>query len=71
MVVDNIMKLLYLVPQYRAVVLIMVPKVAQAVFAALGDCYTWKLAEKVYGEGSAASWASVRPSHPSPLLLLS
>ena len=35
------------------------PKILQAVFAALGDYYTWKLGEKVYGFGSNESWAVV------------
>ena len=36
------------------------PKVAQAVlFAAVGDYYTWKLGEKVYGTGSNEAWAAV------------
>ena len=65
-VVDNVMRLFYAVPQFRAVILTAVPKVTQALFAALGDCYTWKLAEKIYGDGSAASWATVRQY--SPLL---
>jgi GPI mannosyltransferase 3 len=56
------MKLLYVVPQLRADTLIAVPKLAQAVFAALGDFYTWKLAESIYGDGSIASWTAVRYS---------
>ncbi|RYN70452.1 GPI mannosyltransferase 3 [Alternaria alternata] len=36
----------------KAELLLAAPKVTQAVFAALLDCYTWKLAEKVYGRGS-------------------
>ncbi|PZD28072.1 GPI mannosyltransferase 3 [Pyrenophora tritici-repentis] len=36
----------------KAELLIATPKVFQAVFAALLDCYTWKLAEKVYGRGT-------------------
>ena len=59
-VADNAMKLLYVAPELRAVALVAVPKLAQAVFAALGDFYTWKLAESIYGNGSVASWAAVR-----------
>ncbi|KAI4920764.1 uncharacterized protein J4E92_008408 [Alternaria infectoria] len=36
----------------KAELLLAAPKVTQAVSAALLDCYTWKLAEKVYGRGS-------------------
>lgn len=39
--------------------MIAAPKATQAVFAALGDFYTWKLAEKVYGYGSNEAWATV------------
>lgn len=35
------------------------PKVTQAIFAALGDYYTWKLGEQVYGHGSNEAWAAV------------
>lgn len=45
---------------YRADVLIAAPKVVQAVFAACGDYYTWKLAKRVYGHGSNEAWAAVR-----------
>ena len=37
----------------------MAPKVTQAIFAALGDYYTWKLGECVYGVGSNEAWAAV------------
>lgn len=40
--------------------MVVAPKVTQAVFAALGDFYTWKLAEKIYGHGSNEAWAAVR-----------
>lgn len=43
----------------KAELLIAAPKVTQAVFAALLDCYTWKLAEKVYGRGSRTALATV------------
>ena len=39
--------------------LLMAPKIAQAIFAALLDFYTWKLSQKIYGAGSAASTATV------------
>jgi len=48
----------------RAKVLLAAPKLVQAVFAALLDCYTWKLAEKVYGRGSRTALTTVR-DHPA------
>ena len=48
---------------YRADLLVMAPKVTQAVFAALGDYYTWKLGECVYGAGSNEAWAAVCDGH--------
>jgi phosphatidylinositol glycan class B len=44
----------------RADDLLIAPKIAQAIFAALLDFYTWKLSQKIYGAGSAASMATVR-----------
>ena len=43
----------------KAELLLSTPKVVQAVFAALLDCYTWKLAEKVYGRGSRTALTTV------------
>lgn len=46
--------------------MIAAPKVTQAIFAALGDYYTWKLGERVYGQGTNEAWATVRlflPQH--------
>lgn len=39
--------------------MIAAPKATQAVFTALGDYYTWKLAEKIYGHGNDEAWAAV------------
>ncbi len=50
---------LHLSPTYRADLLVAAPKVTQAIFAALGDYYTWKLGERVYGSGSNEAWAAV------------
>ena len=50
---------LRLSPLYRADLLVAAPKVAQAVFAALGDYHTWKLGKRVYGAGSNEAWAAV------------
>ncbi|KAI9751639.1 MAG: Aminopeptidase 2 mitochondrial [Chaenotheca gracillima] len=39
-------------PAIRAQLLIAAPQIAQAICAALGDFYTWKLASRVYGQES-------------------
>jgi len=44
----------------KAQVLLVAPKVTQAVSAALLDGYTWKLAGKVYGRGTRPALAAVR-----------
>ncbi|KAI4157907.1 MAG: hypothetical protein LQ342_007912 [Letrouitia transgressa] len=51
--------LLQLSPHIRAELLLAAPKATQAVFAAIGDYYTWKLGERVYGGGSNEAWATV------------
>ncbi|KAH9876079.1 hypothetical protein J1614_003958 [Plenodomus biglobosus] len=50
----------------KAEVLLATPKVTQAVLAALLDCYTWKLAEKVYGRGSRTALTTLALSICSP-----
>ncbi|KAH7125283.1 Alg9-like mannosyltransferase family-domain-containing protein [Dendryphion nanum] len=66
LVADRISRLLGLGLPNRADLLIASPKVAQAVFAALLDFYTWKLAEKVYGRGSRTAVTSLALSICSP-----
>ncbi|KAJ5185084.1 GPI mannosyltransferase [Penicillium cf. griseofulvum] len=46
-------------PATRAELLIATPKTAQAVVAAIGDFYTWKLAVRVYGNDSRGSWTTL------------
>ncbi len=46
-------------PDTHAKLLIAAPKVTQAIFAALGDYYTWKLGEGVYGRDSSEAWVAV------------
>ncbi|KAI9767564.1 MAG: hypothetical protein M1840_005601 [Geoglossum simile] len=55
---SNLASLLGLSTWARAELLLAAPKVAQAVIAALGDYYTWKLGERVYGQGSRTAWAT-------------
>ncbi|KAF1849926.1 glycosyltransferase family 22 protein [Cucurbitaria berberidis CBS 394.84] len=50
----------------RAELLLAAPKLTQAVMAALLDCYTWKLAEKVHGRGSRTALATLALSVCSP-----
>ncbi|KAF4768469.1 hypothetical protein HAV15_002183 [Penicillium sp. str.  len=50
---------LSLSPATRAELLIAAPKTAQAVVAAIGDFYTWKLAVRVYGNDSRGSWTTL------------
>lgn len=56
----------------KAELLLAAPKVTQAVFATFLDCYTWKLAEKVYGCGSRTALTTVcrRPAISPPHLLI-
>lgn len=46
-------------PLNRANLLLAAPKLTQALFAAVGDFYTWKLAGKVYGNYSYEAWGAV------------
>ncbi|SLM36233.1 gpi mannosyltransferase 3 [Lasallia pustulata] len=57
---------LQLSPSYHADLMITAPKVLQAVFAALGDYYTWKLGERMYGRGSNEAWAALALTVCSP-----
>jgi phosphatidylinositol glycan class B len=50
----------------RAEDMILAPKIAQAIFAALLDFYTWKLSQKVYGAGGSASMATLALTALSP-----
>ena len=56
---DALANALHLSLSYRAELLVAVPKVLQAHIAAVGDYYTWKLGEKVYGHASLQAWAVV------------
>lgn len=56
---NKLMEAVSCFPQFRAMILAVLPNIVQAYFAAMGDYYTWKLSEKIYGRDSNASWASV------------
>jgi phosphatidylinositol glycan class B len=53
------MELLGFFPMFQALILSRLPNLVQACFAALGDYYTWKMSEKIYGKGSNSAWAAV------------
>ncbi|KAL9042597.1 MAG: hypothetical protein Q9214_003731 [Letrouitia sp. 1 TL-2023] len=57
---------LRLSPHIRAELLVAAPKATQAVFAAIGDYYTWKLGERVYGGRSNEAWATLALTICSP-----
>ncbi|KAK5171474.1 glycosylphosphatidylinositol anchor biosynthesis [Saxophila tyrrhenica] len=63
---DSISTTLGLTPSVRAEVLVAAPKVLQAVFAALTDAYTYRLACDIYGSKSHASAAALVLSITSP-----
>ncbi|KAI4120782.1 MAG: hypothetical protein LQ341_007499, partial [Variospora aurantia] len=52
-------KLYQLSPMAHGELFLAAPKVTQAIIAALGDYYTWKLGERVYGRGSNEAWAAL------------
>ncbi|KAG7002243.1 GPI mannosyltransferase 3 [Physcia stellaris] len=56
---SRISQVLRVSPTWHADLIIAAPKATQAVFAALGDYYTWKLGEKIYGHGSNEAWAAL------------
>ncbi|MCJ1463010.1 glycosylphosphatidylinositol anchor biosynthesis [Pseudocyphellaria aurata] len=57
---------LTLSPDSHAELLIAAPKVIQAVFAALGDYYTWRLGRRIYGQESSEAWAALALTVCSP-----
>ncbi|KAJ9155040.1 Mannosyltransferase [Pleurostoma richardsiae] len=59
MIVDKILELFQAFSPFRAFILSFLPKILQSVFAGLGDFYTWKLAEKIYGQQSRAASAAL------------
>ncbi|KAI6715107.1 GPI mannosyltransferase 3 [Diplocarpon mali] len=56
---DKAMIFLGFFPQFRAMLLVVLPNLLQAYFAAVGDYYTWQLAERIYGTGSKVSKAAL------------
>ncbi|KAF2085952.1 glycosyltransferase family 22 protein [Saccharata proteae CBS 121410] len=50
----------------RSELLIAAPKITQALFAALTDYCSWKLAERLYGRGSSRAWTALALTACSP-----
>ncbi|KAE8372975.1 Alg9-like mannosyltransferase family-domain-containing protein [Aspergillus bertholletiae] len=65
-IADLAARALHLSPAFRAGLLIVAPKSAQAVLSAIGDLYTWKLARYVYGRRSHEAWAALALTVLSP-----
>ncbi|KAL2822114.1 Alg9-like mannosyltransferase family-domain-containing protein [Aspergillus granulosus] len=65
-VADLLARTLGLSPASRADLLIAAPGVTQAVIAAVGDYYTWKLARYIYGGRRYESWATLALTVLSP-----
>ncbi|KAL2822779.1 Alg9-like mannosyltransferase family-domain-containing protein [Aspergillus cavernicola] len=64
--IDLVAQSLGLSPASRADILIAAPGITQAVIAAVGDFYTWKLARYIYGDRSYNSWATLALTVLSP-----
>ncbi|KUJ15466.1 uncharacterized protein LY89DRAFT_619404 [Mollisia scopiformis] len=63
---DKAMQFLSFFPQFRGMLLAILPNIVQAYFAALSDYYTWQLSERIYGTGSNAPWVAIMMSALSP-----
>jgi GPI mannosyltransferase 3 len=59
-------ELLQLAPVTRAELFLAAPKTLQGVFAALGDYYTWRLAQRIFGRESHQAWATLALTVLSP-----
>ncbi|OAF60017.1 glycosylphosphatidylinositol anchor biosynthesis [Pseudogymnoascus destructans] len=65
-VADRAMGVMSMYPQFKAIILAYLPRVFQGLVAAVGDYYTWQLAEKVYGQGSNAAFTTLLITALSP-----
>ncbi|OLE52862.1 MAG: hypothetical protein AUG51_15980 [Acidobacteria bacterium 13_1_20CM_3_53_8] len=63
---DAVAQALQLSPSLRDEFFLAAPKTVQAVFAGLGDYYTWKLAKRIYGHDSSEAWAALALTALSP-----
>ncbi|KAL2870369.1 putative glycosylphosphatidylinositol-alpha 1,2 mannosyltransferase [Aspergillus lucknowensis] len=65
-IADLVARTVGLSPASRANFLVAAPGITQAVIAAVGDYYTWKLARHIYGERSYEGWATLALTVLSP-----
>lgn len=65
-VADKPMEFLGFFPQFRAIILGVLPNVVQALIASYGDYYTWQMAQKLYGLGSNAAFVTLLMTMLSP-----
>lgn len=65
-VADSLSRALSLPVPSRAAVLLAAPKTLQTLIAALGDYYTYKLAQHVYGRNSYPAWCTLFLTAASP-----
>ena len=59
LVADKVAALVPFLHLVRPEILVLAPKVVQAVFSAVGDWCTWQLAVRLFGAGADASWCAV------------
>lgn len=58
-IANLISEVFQLSPATRADLLVAAPKTLQGILAALGDHYTWRLAQRIYGHESQQAWAAL------------
>ncbi|KAE8452483.1 hypothetical protein EG329_000385 [Mollisiaceae sp. DMI_Dod_QoI] len=63
---DKAMQFLSFFPQFRAMLIAVLPNIVQAYFAAAADYYTWQLSERIYGTGNNAPWVTLMMTLLSP-----
>ncbi|KAK3671904.1 glycosylphosphatidylinositol anchor biosynthesis [Recurvomyces mirabilis] len=63
---DQIANILKTAPDSRAQILIVAPRIAQAVIAAIGDFYTWRIGCEAYGPQHTAAYATLALTVLSP-----
>lgn len=65
-VVNKPMEYVGFFPQFRAMILSILPNLVQAYLAATADYYTWQLSERIYGTGSSTAWSALLMTMASP-----
>ena len=59
LVVDHVARFLGMSPHLRSEALVVIPNIVQGLIAALGDWYTWRLAERLFGHKDVKTKAVV------------